>query len=67
MATTHHITTIMVHYSCDSCSMTATMVATSAEERAWSDHLATHPGGSDYKRWMWEVVQLPVLLALETD
>jgi len=64
MATTHQLTTIMVHYSCDECPMTATMVATSTEEVAWRDHMASHIGVAGYKRWVWEVVQLPLHLDL---
>jgi len=57
--------TLMIHYECHTCSMTATMVVTEAAETAWIDHVAIHGPNKGYSAWTWEVLPLPMLTAEE--
>lgn len=50
--------TRMLHYCCDVCAMSATVVATSTAVLAWLDHMARHADPSLYRCWEWTVVPL---------
>lgn len=50
--------TLMVHYECEVCSMSATCVLTGSAEAAWTDHMASHTEPHRFGRWCWEVVPL---------
>nr|CRY97272.1 hypothetical protein [uncultured prokaryote] len=52
--------TLMVHYLCRGCGMSATMVNTPTGQRAWSDHMDSHEDHSMYDQWIWYVVPLPL-------
>lgn len=50
--------TAMVHYVCDTCGMSATMVATPTGDLAWLDHMATHAVKDGYRAYTWTVLRL---------
>jgi hypothetical protein len=45
----------MVHYACEQCSMTATLVWTLDAKRAWLDHMQEHHDTTGYRMWSWGV------------
>ena len=49
----------MIHYACDVCSMTATMVVTPASSLAWLDHMSNHHDPKYFQCWTWQAVKLP--------
>lgn len=52
--------TSMVHYACEACDMTATMVVTPAGTRAWWQHMRTHEANEQqYRAYQWTVMALP--------
>jgi hypothetical protein len=50
--------TAMVHYSCRTCGVTATCVATPSAVLAWLDHMECHAVRDNYDAWTWVVQQL---------
>jgi len=51
--------TAMVHYVCEICGMSATLVQTPVGDLAWLDHMANHVDPSMYRAYAWEVHRLP--------
>lgn len=51
--------TIMIHYFCDVCEMSASMVQTNTGRLAWLDHMATHHRPEMFHSWVWYVTPLP--------
>lgn len=48
----------MIHFECQVCHMSATVVSTPAGELAWLDHMNTHAMKDDFKAWTWTVLPL---------
>jgi len=51
--------TDMLHFSCNVCAMTATLVETPSAWVAWRDHMECHTRPHDYGVWTWQALQLP--------
>lgn len=52
--------TMMAHYACDRCDMTATVVRTTDASVAWLRHMEEHPGHRmAYRLWTWTVLPIP--------
>lgn len=50
--------TAMIHYQCNVCGITATMVRTPTGLLAWCDHMENHAQKTAYDLWTWTAVQL---------
>jgi hypothetical protein len=50
--------TAMVHYECNVCGITATVVSTPSALLAWCDHMETHAWKKGYDVWTWTVLHL---------
>lgn len=51
--------TVMIHFQCYVCHMTATCVLTSSARLAWHDHMANHALRDAFGQWVWHVEPLP--------
>lgn len=52
--------TLMLHWQCYTCGMTATCVGNAVAELAWLDHMETHSAKTNYGAWAWHVMPLPL-------
>ena len=53
-------TTNMLHFQCDTCHITATIVDTDVGRTAWADHMAIHVRPESFHVWSWTVAPLPL-------
>lgn len=52
------LSTEMIRYECDACTMTATVVVTPSSSMAWLHHMESHDRLSTYRAWTWTVHQM---------
>lgn len=52
--------TMMIHWQCGVCEVSATCVATPSAELAWLDHMENHASKDRYQAWTWTIVPLPL-------
>lgn len=50
--------TQMLHFACNVCGITATIVSTQTGRLAWLDHMENHAQKTNYDVWAWTVMQL---------